>query len=497
MVVGGILALGAVFGPAADAAATAGKPGLEAAECWFKIPKLQKARCGYLTVPENHAKPSGRMVRLPVVIIEATSGKSKADPVVFLTGGPGQAIGVDKAGIEQWWAIAEYWPWTRSRDLILFEQRGNGMSEPGLNCTEADERGSEFLQSLNDRDRIRKIYSEAIAACRARLVAEGIDPDLYGTRDTVKDLTALRRALRIKQWNLLGVSYGTRLALAAMRDAPEGIRSVILDSPYPPEIRAYESMAEGVDAAFRRLFETCANSQYCKVRYPNLEKAIFEHIEILDTRPIQVTIADPRDGSPLTIDMTGDTFVELTRYSLAFSDSRFSMPAYLDAVAGVDAPVLESIMTGMVDQYFGFGTDDFSEGKYFAVECVEEIPFNDPARVREQSEKYRRFAGFGYQLEDLAACEAWPKEELDAGLKAPIESRIPTLVLSGQLDPITPVEYGRTAASRLANGYFFEVPRRGHSLVTTSECAIGIAHDFVDKPQVKPNGACLEKKERY
>jgi pimeloyl-ACP methyl ester carboxylesterase len=479
--------------PHAAVAAKGTLPSYEKAECWFPVPKEQKAECGYMTVAENHAKPNGRTVRLPVVVIKASSGKSKADPIVFLTGGPGQAIGADKDGIKNWWAFTEFWPWTKGRDLILFEQRGNGMSEPNLNCTESDARGMDMLRSLENTARVREIYSQAIAACRTRLIGEGIDLNLYGTRETVKDLTDLRKVLGIKQWNLHGVSYGTRLALAAMRDAPEGIRSVILDSPYPPEVHAYEVQAAGVEEAFRKLFKACDRNRYCRSRYPNLEHTIFETIEWLEVRPLPVTVSDPRNGQPFTIDVTGRALIELTRWALAFDDARYALPAYLDAVSSVDPVILEPVMASVVDGYLGLGSDDMSEGKYFAVECVEEVPFNDAARVQELRTKHHRFAGFGYQFEDLSACAAWPKTAADPSLKAPIKSNIPTLVLSGEMDPITPVEYARITASRLPNSYLVEVPNLGHSLLSNSKCVVEITEDFLNSPNATPPQGCLKK----
>jgi pimeloyl-ACP methyl ester carboxylesterase len=476
-------------------AAKSDLPKYEPAECWFPVPKKNKAECGYVTVEENHAAPNGRTVRLPVVVIKASSGKSKADPIVFLTGGPGQAIGADKDGIKNWWAFAKFWPWMKERDLILFEQRGNGMSEPNLNCQESDDRGMEMLRSLEDKARVREIYSQAIAECRTRLTGMGIDLNLYGTRETVKDLTDLRRVLGIKQWNLHGVSYGTRLALSAMRDAPEGIRSVILDSPYPPEVRAYETQAAGVEEAFRKLFKACDRNDYCRSRYPNLEHAIFEQIDWLNIRPLPVTVSDPRNGQPFTLDVTGRALVEITRWALAFSDARYALPAYLDAVSSVDGAILEPAVAGMVDGYLGLGSDDMSEGKYYAVECIEEVPFNDEERVRELQLKHHRFAGFGYQFDDLRACAAWPKAEPDQSLKAPIKSNIPTLVLSGELDPITPVEYGEITASRLSNAYLVVVPSRGHSLLSNSKCAVKISGAFLDNPGAEPDQSCLKRRD--
>jgi len=456
-------------------------PRFDKAECWFTVPKEQKADCGYLTVLEDRAKPDGRTVRLPIVTIRAT-GKRQADPVVFLSGGPGQGVGLDKEEIESWWKYGEYWKWMKNRDLILFEQRGTGMAEPSLNCPEIEERGLELMQVMQDEARVRQIYVESLERCRSRLTGEGIDLARYGTRDTAADLADLRQALGIKQWNMAGVSYGTRLALAAMRDHPAGIRSVILDSPYPPEVRAYETQHAGVESAFEKLFKACRRNDYCRFQYPELERSLFKTIAWLDTRPLPVTVADPRDGRQIKVRVTGDTLIELTRYALAFSDARYALPTYLDAVSLVDPSVLEPVMSGMVESSLGLGLGNFSEGKYYAVECNEEIPFNDAERVRQDAAKHRRYAGFAYQLDDMDVCSHWLIGTPDEALKAPIKSDIPTLVLSGELDPITPVQFGEVTASRLPNGQLVKIWGVGHSVLTNSECAAESADAFLRNP---------------
>jgi len=463
-------------GRTADAA-----PHFEKADCWFVPPKTKQVTCGYLTVPEDRAKPADRQVKLPIVVIKAT-GQRKADPVVFLTGGPGQGVGVDKKGIETWWKYDKYWPWLKNRDLVLFEQRGTGMAVPSLNCTEIDDRGIELLQNMRDADRVRAIYAEATETCRKRLVGSGIDLAHYGTRDTATDLADLRQALGIKQWNLMGVSYGTRLALATMRDHPEGIRSVILDSVYPPEVHAYENRQEGMERAFTKLFDACAANDFCRFHYPSLEPALFQTIDWLNMHPLPVTVADPRDGTPVKVLVTGETLIELTRYSLAFGDARYMLPVLLDGVAAVDPGILQPVVTNMVQSALGLGLGDISIGKYYAVECNEEIPFNDPEAVRKDAMAHRRFAGFAYQLDDMASCSSWTQGTPDPAVKAPIESAIPTLILSGELDPITPREFADVAERRLKNGHLLEVRGVGHSTLTSSQCAIDATAAFLNNP---------------
>jgi len=479
---------------AAPAAADEGKtPRFEKSDCWFTLPKGKAATCGHLIVLEDRTKPDGRRVSLPIVVIKASGSNRLADPVVFLSGGPGQGVGLDKEGMKTWWSYEKYWSWMKNRDLVLFEQRGTGLSEPSLNCPEVDERGVELMQVMQDEERVRAIYAEALEKCHTRLIGGGIDLARYGTRDTATDIAELRQVMGYKQYNLAGVSYGTRLALATMRDHPEGLRAVILDSVYPPEVHAYESRQAGVEAAFEKLFDACRVTAYCRINYPELERSLFKTIAWLDTRPLPVTVPDPRDGTPIKVRVTGQTLIELARYALAFDDARYTLPAFLNAVSLVDPSVLEPVMTNMIESSLGLGLGEFSEGKYYAVECNEEIPFNDPARVQEDSAKHRRFAGFAYQLEDLPDCDSWRNGPLDQSLKAPIASDIPTLVLSGELDPITPTEFAETAVSRLKHGQLVHVVGYGHSLLTTSRCAIDAAGAFLRKPMAEQKSECSDQ----
>lgn len=481
--------LALAFATPATAAADDAVPRFEKADCWFTVPKGRAATCGHLIVLEDRARPDGRRVRLPIVVIKASGGKRQADPVVFLSGGPGQGVGLDKDQMEDWWDYDQYWSWMKSRDLILFEQRGTGIAEPSLNCPELDARGIELVQVMQDQARVRAIYAEALELCRARLTGEGIDLSKYGSRDAAADLAELRQAMGLKQWNLAGVSYGTRLALTVMRDYPEGLRAVVLDSPYPPEVRAYETQHAAIEAAFRKLFAACRVTDYCRINYPEMERSLFKTIAWLDTRPLPVTVTDPRDGTQVKVRVTGQTLIELTRYALAFSDARYALPMFLDAVSLVDPSVLEPVMNGMIEESLGLG--DFAEGKYFTVECNEEIPFNDVERVRQDAAEHRRFAGFAYQLEDMAVCERWRTGAVDESLKAPIASDIPTLVLSGELDPITPHAFALATVSRLPRGQLVNVVGAGHSLLTNSECAREVTAAFLKKPTAGVKGECV------
>jgi pimeloyl-ACP methyl ester carboxylesterase len=193
------------------------------------IPALKSARCGVLVVPENRGKPDGRMIRLPVAILPSLSEPPAADPLVYMEGGPGGAalpttqLLLD-AGLN------------RARDVIVMGQRGTRYAEPALMCPEIDQFHTRLAALPYDDAATGQLSVEAARACRARLAGAGIELSAYNTTESAADFADLRVALNIAAWNVYGVSYGTDLALTYMREHPQGIRSVTIDSVVPPHL---------------------------------------------------------------------------------------------------------------------------------------------------------------------------------------------------------------------------------------------------------------------
>jgi len=119
---------------------------------------------------------------------------------------------------------------------------------------------------------------DARQACYDRLTDDGINLSMYNSAQNAADVAALRTALDYEEVNLFGISYGTRLGLTIMRDHPEGIRSVILDSVYPPQVNGYEQGAYVFYRALRRVFNDCATDAACDAAYPDLEQVFYKRL---------------------------------------------------------------------------------------------------------------------------------------------------------------------------------------------------------------------------
>lgn len=178
------------------------------------IPELKGARCGTLTVPENRAKPNGRQIKLGVAIVPALAAKPKADPIVWLAGGPGDdAVGEAKMAVDG--------GLNRDRDVIFMSQRGTYSATPRLTCPNIDKFNARAVGLVYDAPSTERLHVEATKACHDQLAARGNDLSAYNDTESAADYADLRAALRIKQWNLYGISYGTDLALIYMRLHPE------------------------------------------------------------------------------------------------------------------------------------------------------------------------------------------------------------------------------------------------------------------------------------
>jgi pimeloyl-ACP methyl ester carboxylesterase len=465
-----------------------GEPGVfEPAPCDYEEDYDVDLECGYLAVPEDHADPDSALIYLAVTIIRSPGGTRYPDPVLYLEGGPGGSATADVEGwLEQ--------PFLQERDLILVDQRGTGWSEPSLNCHE--------LETGDDED------LNAASACYKRLVGEGIDLAQYNSAASAADLALLRKALGYTEWNLFGISYGTRLALTALRDHPEGIRSVILDSVYPPEVNAYEEEPINGVAAFKRVFAGCAADQACARAFPDLERVFTALLAELDSEPAAFTVIDPWTDEEEDVLLDGVELADAIFQALYDTATIPWIPYAIDQLAQGNYEEGWILLLGGEDEggwlrSRGAGSyprrlrqdEDLtdSEGFFYSVECYEEVPFNSAeaaaALVAAHPSPLVTYLVPGANAM-FEICEIWDVGQPPAIETEPVRSAVPALVLAGAYDPVTPPAWAQSAARLLRNSFYFEFPEAGHGVADT-ECGALLMRDFLNNPSVKPAPRCL------
>jgi pimeloyl-ACP methyl ester carboxylesterase len=480
-----LIGASAAMSPAASGATSSSRfvPS-ECPETPAPLPALKNARCGFLVVPENRTKDNGRTIRLAVAVVPAVSKKPARDPIVYLAGGPGgPAILGAQADAEA--------GFNRDRDLILMDQRGTFFSNP-LTCREIERATARSVGHPYDAASTGRRAVRATRACYRRLVAKGNDLSAYNTTENAADFADLRRALGIAEWNVYGVSYGTDLALTYMREHPEGIRSVTIDSVVPPHLAGLGAAWISARGGFHNLFRACDAQPACRKRYPHLKRTFARQVRKLESDPLTTRAKPAEDVPPVKVVLDGGALVN---WLVGAADEPADVPAAIDELVHGDPRVIAADRAGSADPgnrgVVGYGLTN-------GVVCSEWVPYQPASDVLRQgrlafptypTSVLSQPPQFPFQTEN---CRAWNVPKAPASVRAVTRSNIPTLVLSGTFDSKTGESLARFAAGTLPNSTFVSVPGVGHNVARKSPCAQGVLASFLSTPSA-PETGCVPK----
>lgn len=441
--------------------------------------------CGFLTVPENRSDPTGRTIRLAVARVPAVSDVGDAEPVVYLQGGPGESAlllsgrSID-AGINA------------DRDVIYLEQRGNFHSEPNLVCPEVEAYLTASVSEHFSDPATGKKSDAATTACRDRLTASGIDLAAYNTVENAADVADLRVALGIDVWNVYGTSYGTDLALRVLRDHPEGIRSVVLDSVVPPNVNPVSEFWPSFAAAYRQVFDGCAAQPACAAAYPNLAEDFTTTVNRLSEQPLTVVVPDA-NGDPTEVNIDGYRFANLVGIALASGPASAAVvPGLIDQMAEGDGTAVATALLGTASPMPGVNADGFTWSAscpdWTAGTSPEEalakaktaLPDISDAVLSLQPQLARYFAD----------CAIWNVGESPASARAPVVSEVPVLLMGGTFDSVTAIYWQDALKPGLTNAQSVSFPGLGHTVVDQSPCAMSVMQAFLASPDTPVDQTC-------
>lgn len=461
------------------------RPTFEQAPCPFNRPGGFAIQCGYVTVPESRdpaLADDTNTIRLSIAIFRSVSGQSEPDPVIYLDGGPG---GHSLASVE--YMASTFQPFIQNRDVIFFDQRGVGFSG-GIDCPEYTNLSYDILDEDIPFDAVMQLSNETLLDCRDQ-TADGVNLAAYTTAENAADVRDLVLALGYERANLIGVSYGTRLALTVLRDHPDIVRSAVIDAVLPLQANPDSEFLPNTARAFRTLFEGCAQDHACNLQYPDLERVFYETVDRLNARPERITAYDFYTGTDRDVLMNGDTLIG-SLFGLMYQTTEIAnLPRYIYEAR-------DGVYDGFVDDLFFnvYQGDYFDEVLFTNVGCYEETPFDSLAAA----ERHR--AGLPETLADLLLaqiagtfdlCAAWGSPPAPPVENEPVMSDIPTLVMAGEYDPITPPEWAQLAAETLTTSYYYEFPGVGHSALFSTVCAVDITAAFINNPDNEPNADCI------
>lgn len=473
------------------------RPGIwRPAACPFALPddliQGQDVECGYLPVYETPGDKEGRVIRLAVAIFHPPGGAVYDDPVIYLSGGPG--VSVLKEFRYQYEMMSAP-VFAVGRSLVVFDQRGVGLSQPALNCPEFNQLSRELnaLQSdgqVVEADSAAEMALKSLQACRVRL-SQVSDLSAYHSENSAADIYELVNALNYDSINLWGGSYGTRLALEVMREYPQILRSVVLDAVYPPDVDLFVQSPGNLDRALKALFDACATNSVCNNENPDLERVFFDTIDELNRNPVLREIEDPFIGEEYSILIDGDMLLTFSFQLLYDSHLRYFIPQIIYDASRGEFNYMEKVYISMLNlSYLS------SRGMMLSVQCHEEAPFSTSDQYSDMLARYPELKGmFQYSIMGgliYRTCEIWDAGQAGERANQAVVSDLPALILTGEFDPVTPPDWGFHAAETLSRSYAYEYPGIGHGASIVHSCPMSMLTDFWQNPANEPDDSCIQ-----
>lgn len=453
-------------------------------DCWFDTPLLRPVHCAKLAT----SKEGVSQFELPVVYFPAPIWQGPRSPVLYISGGPGGESWLDAEGMPIWYDWVDDVDW--SRGVVFYDQRGVGLSEPALACAEMQQAREELLSLDIPSEEASLRMQMAAKACYQRHKSNGVDFSAFSTRANARDADDLMTAMGFSTWDVYGVSYGTRVALELMRLAPDKLGAVVLDSVYPPQVNSELSdvwLLHRSIAMYERICELASDcAQPVEVLAHYLDKAV----ERLRHTPIRMQLVNPAGEAFQSVVFTHEDFVWLLFEVMYQWHLIPDLPEVVQAVAnGEDNPRLREIVSDSVVNYLD---DSISDAIATAVECNDNVVV-----TREEYEITRQIYGDTFGLLKHSwehhACRFWKDDAEDRAFVQPVVADTPVLLLAGEFDPVTPIDWAYLAAETLPNSAVFTFPAIGHGVLDSHGCALQLVREFWQKPDDPHVPECVNK----
>ncbi|PKV49535.1 TAP-like protein [Aquimarina sp. MAR_2010_214] len=444
--------------------------------------KKHEIEWGVFTVPEDWDNINSNTVKLAIAILKNTSKSISNNPVIIVDGGPG-AGSIEGIG---WWLNH---PLRKKSDIILMDARGTGFSEPRL-CPDL---GKKFLNILAKNQHAVQDDEEKVLEtikCKQELVAKGIDPDAYHSKNMAKDLHALKEYLEYPNWNVYGISYGTYVAQVYANDFPNDAKTLILDSPISNIEEYYVYNTSNYISSINKVFEDCKNDPDCNSAYPNLEDTYYNVIESLTKEPITVKV-------DTSIIEEGTFTYNVEDFKVAIHQSLYQkrLIEILPLLVYQFHNRNEDALSALVVAFSGALGLDY--GLYYCVTCNEAIPNNSIEDYKNDLKKHPKLkGGVSFYGSDFSVCNKWNNTKNKTVYVDSLASRInaPSLIFTGKFDPITPARNGDSLAIHIKNAHLVKTASLGHASSLSRE-GFKIVNTFIniDAAEIQENNKKASK----
>ncbi|MBW1295676.1 alpha/beta fold hydrolase [Aquimarina litoralis] len=434
---------------------------------------LKEDRIAYkfLSVPENWDDPKSNTIKIAVSILKNKSNKTDADAVVFIQGGPG-ASGVQNIG--SWYKH----PLREKNDIVLFDIRGTGFSEPRL-CPDLGKKFMEILAKNQSETEDEKQKTAEALSCKQDLLNQGVDIEAYNSLSVSQDLHALKTLLGYSNWHVYGASYGTYMAQVYANMYPTDIKTLSLDSSISDISTYYTKNTTNYISSLSKVFKKCLNDSVCNDQYPDLEQVYYKTIADLEEQPITVKV--------------DKKLIESGEFTYNSEDFKIAIQQALYHKKLVEViPLLiyqfqernEDALGNLVPAFSSLLGMDY--GVYYCVSCNETLPNNKISEYQTDASRYKGLkGGVSFYKSDFKVCEKWNLSRQDTIVPYDLSKlssiSSPVLIFSGEYDPITPVGNGDEVARKFKNGYTVIGHNLGH-VPGFTKTGNQVAEAFINDP---------------
>jgi pimeloyl-ACP methyl ester carboxylesterase len=446
------------------------------------------AVCGSIRVPEDHNKPEGAKIKLELVVLHTQSASPKTDPVLMLTFGPSPEVNISPFYTFQFGNISQ------DRDIIAIDQRGVGRSQPAFTCDELSDAYMKNLDSTPYSSENEDVLVKAMQACYQTWAASGASLAAYSSAETEKDIEDVRQTFGFQQWNIYASGYGAQIALLLMRDYPQTIRSVVIDSLEPISAEEYAGQVSNEERVLDVFFQSCAGDKVCGKAFPDLKRTFFELIDQLNAEPALVSVADLNTGDHYKVLVDGNRMVDLALAAFSGRDMTLQeMPRTIYQMRSKKYDNLAKLIPNMIQ-----ATSLSSVGMEWRITCGEvfsRVPKEQMLKAIGAADTHLTdYFTQRYALTEKL-CSVWNSSSKITRADWPQinASSIPVLLMVGDRNPSSDPAWTQKAAGILSRSFMVEITGKGSPGGFdrgSSNCQRLIVSAFFADPQTKPDSAC-------
>lgn len=423
-------------------------PYIEPCPCLMKVDARLKAICGKLVVQENRQRPNKNLVKIPFIFARRPGQDSTKNIVLYTGGGPGYATIITGDSLRynsERFAFGGF---------IFFDQRGTKNATPSLDCEGIDDAIRNAYRFNQSKDSLIRI---AVTNCRKKFIKQGVDLSAYNTIESAADISDLKKVLRIDSLTLFGVSYSGGLMLTVARNHPEGIKSLLLNSPLPGYVKYEEHALFNHDEALNALFNRVEKDPAQNKMYPDLKQRFRKYFKQISGKQFFILYQEKEDVPAYRVKYSKNELLDAIFNNLNNSAYQ-TVPGIIDdIVQGHHEQHVTDVLNGKYA-----GNKSISYGMRLSVYCSEQIAYSDTLRVRDQDKIVPWLAAYPFNNPDHKICDCWKVSPEPPYVKTPVYSQIPALISAGELDPWTRPFYNRLIKRTMPNARLLFMNDKAH-----------------------------------